>query len=250
MKKSLELFRIELLLYTRDFSGFFFTFVLPSLMLLLYGSVYGNDPTPYFQGQGAMDVSVPAYSAMIISVTGLMALPLTFSTCKERKIYKRFDATPLGKGRVICAQTLVNFYMAILGFFLLLFVGKAVYNIRIPGHWTAIAGALLLSISAIFSLGFLFAALAPNIKITNLLCYVSYFVMIFLSGSTVPKELFPEALKTAAQILPLTHVVHILQGTFRGAPLREYQTSVLLLALVFLFCTAAGSFLFRRKSWV
>ena len=44
-----------------------------------------------------MDVSVPAYSAMIIGVTGLMAFPLTLAGYKESRIYKRFDATPAGR---------------------------------------------------------------------------------------------------------------------------------------------------------
>ena len=49
MKKLLAVFHIEALLFLRDFYGFFFTFVFPLLMLLLYGSIYGNClfyPTP------------------------------------------------------------------------------------------------------------------------------------------------------------------------------------------------------------
>ena len=42
MKKLLAVFRIEALLFLRDFYGFFFTFVFPLLMLLLYGSIYGR----------------------------------------------------------------------------------------------------------------------------------------------------------------------------------------------------------------
>lgn len=83
MKKLLTVFRIEALLFLRDFYGFFFTFVFPLLMLLLYGSIYGNEPSAYFGGRGTMDVSVPAYSAMIIGVTGLMAFPLTLAGYKE-----------------------------------------------------------------------------------------------------------------------------------------------------------------------
>ena len=86
MKKLLAVFRIEALLFLRDFYGFFFTFVFPLLMLLLYGSIYGNDPSAYFGGRGTMDVSVPAYSAMIIGVTGLMAFPLTLAGYKESRI--------------------------------------------------------------------------------------------------------------------------------------------------------------------
>ena len=52
MKKFMVLLRMEALLFIRDFYGFFFTFVFPLLMLLLYGSIYGNEPSPYFGGRG------------------------------------------------------------------------------------------------------------------------------------------------------------------------------------------------------
>lgn len=221
MKKLTALVKIESLMYIREFFSFFFTFAFPVLMLLLFGSIYGNEPTPYFNGLGAMDVSVPAYSAMIVGVTGLLAFPLSMAAYKETKVYKRFDATPAGKGLVITAQAIVNFCMTIAGFALLFLIGKIVYRIQIAGNPFAIALALLLSISSIFSMGFLFTALAPTAKISNLLCYISYFVMLFLSGASMPKELFPEGIRKVSLILPLTHVVNVLQSTFKGAAFSE-----------------------------
>lgn len=250
MKKFIEIIKIEAILFLRDFFGFFFTFGFPVMMLLLYGSIYGNEPSTYFDGQGAMDVSVPAYSAMIIGVTGLMAFPLSLASYKEHNIYKRFDATPAGKGSVIAAQVFVNFIMTVAGFLLLFLTGKAVYRINVPGSFLSIGPALLLSISAIFALGFLLTAIAPTERICNLLCYVLYFLMIFLSGSTIPKELFPDSVRHFSGFLPLTHVVTLLQGAFRGVPLQEYRTSILTLCGLLIFCTVAGAILYRRKSWM
>lgn len=250
MKKAMTIFRIETILFMRDFFSFFFTFAFPVLLLLLYGSIYGNDPNPYFNGQGTMDVSVPAYAAMIIGVTGLMAFPLTIASYKEKRIYKRFDATPIGKGKMMAVQAIVNFFMTIIGFSLLFIVGKLVYDIRMEGSWFPIAMAVLLSIAAIFALGFFFTAVSPTTKINNLLCYISYFVMIFLSGATLPKELFPESIVQISKFLPLTHVVNILQGTFRDAPLQEYRDSIMILAVVMVFCMMTGALLYKKKSWM
>jgi hypothetical protein len=30
-------------------------------MLFVFGSMYGNEPTPFFGGRGSVDMSVPAY---------------------------------------------------------------------------------------------------------------------------------------------------------------------------------------------
>lgn len=249
MKKLPAVFKIEFLLYLRNFYSFFFTFLFPPLMLLLYGSIYGNEPSALFNGAGAMDISVPAYTAMIVAVTGLMAFPLTLSEYKENNVYKRFDATPAGKGLVITAQILVNLVMTLAGFLFLLAVGAGMYHIRINGSFLPILGALLLSISSIFSLGFFFTAVARSVKTSNLLCYISYFLMLFLSGATIPKELFPACVKNVAVFLPLTHVVELLQRVFRGAAPTQYMVNIEVLILVLLICGFTGAWLYKRKSW-
>lgn len=249
MKKLKALIHIETLLFMRDFFGFFFTFLFPVLMLIMYGSIYGNVPQTYFGGLGTMDVSVPAYAAMIIGVTGLMAFPLTLSGYKDGGIYKRFDATPAGKGMVILAQVLVNVMMTLSGFALLLICGVLVYNIQIQGSLLVMISALMLSIAAIFSLGFLFTAAAPNARLCSLMCYVSYFLMIFLSGATMPKQMFPETVLTLSQFLPLTYVVDLLQGVFRGASFAELYPSLIVLSGITVACTTLGAWLYHRKSW-
>ena len=249
MKKLTAALKIESLLFLRDFYGAFFTFIFPLMMLFLYGSIYGNEPSSYFNGNGAMDVSVPAYSVMVIGVTGLMAFPLTLAGYKENQIYKRFDATPAGKGLIILSQIAVNFLMTLAGFGVLLLAGILFFHIRIEGSFFPILGALFLSAASIFSIGFFFTAIAPSIKINNLLCYVTYFVMIFLSGATMPREMFPEALKKVSDALPMTYAVHLLQGAFRGSEIADHVTDLLVLSLIMVVCTAVGSLLYRKKSW-
>ena len=85
MRRFAVICKTELILFTRDFFSFFFTLVFPVLMLLLFGSIYGNTPVYAGADVGIMDISVPAYSVMVTGVTGLMSLPLTLSGYKERK---------------------------------------------------------------------------------------------------------------------------------------------------------------------
>ena len=73
--------------------------------------------------------------------------------------------------------------------------------------------------------------------------------MIFLSGATLPKELFPQTVRSVAQFLPLTHVVNVLQSTFRGDSFREYGVSAAILLGISLVCLTVGAYLYKRKSW-
>jgi len=241
--------KMELQLFMRDFFSFFFALVFPVLMLLLFGGIFGN--TPIYDGAevGMMDISVPAYSVMVIGVTGLMSLPLTLSGYKEKKIYKRFDATPVGKKSIILAQVLVNLAMTLLGIFILLTAGKLLYHIQIKGAFLSVCVSILFSIAAMFSMGFLFTAIGRDLKSTTLLCYLFYFVMLFLSGATVPDMLFPAGIKKLSGFLPMTYAVDLMQGLFAGDSLSLHVTELLILGALAVICTAAGAVLYRKKDW-
>lgn len=249
MRRFAVICEIELRLFMRDFFSFFFALVFPVLMLLLFGAIYGN--TPIYDGAeaGMMDVSVPAYSVMVTGVTGLMSLPLTLSGYKERKIYKRFDATPVGKKSIMSAQVFVNLVMTLMGVSLLLITGRLLYRIRIQGTVLSICVSILFSIGAMFSMGFLFTAIGWDLKSTNLLCYLFYFLMLFLSGATLPDVLFPDTVKKISDFLPMTHAVDLMQGTFAGDSLSLHGTELLILGSLSVVCTAVGAVLYRKKDW-
>ncbi len=241
--------KIELLLFMREFFNFFFALVFPVLMLVLFGGIYGN--TLIYEGADIkmMDISVPAYAVMVIGVTGLMSLPLTLSGYKEKKIYKRFDATPVGKKSIMLAQVLVDFVMTLIGISILLIAGKLLYQIQIEGTFLTICISMLFSIAAMFSMGFLFTAIGRDLKSTTLLCYVFYFVMLFLSGATMPDMLFPDTIKKVSALLPMTYAVDLMQGAFAGDSLSQHGKELLILGVLAVICTAVGAALYRRKDW-
>lgn len=250
MKGFIAICKIEFQLYLRDFFSFFFALVFPVLMLLLFGSIYGNMPVSGGAGMKMMDSSVPAYCVMVTGVTGLMSLPLTLAGYKEKKIYKRFDATPAGKKSVIFAQAAASLAMALAGIVVLLAAGTLLYQIQIKGTFFSVFTGILCSIAAMFSLGFLFTAVGRDLKSTSLLCYLCYFMMLFLSGAAMPDALFPDSVKKISSFLPMTYAVDLLQGVFAGESLAMHGKELLILGAVAAAGTAAGAVLYRRKDWM
>lgn len=249
MKGFSMICKMELKLFIRDFFSFFFALVFPVLMLLLFGGIYGNEPIYEGADIGMMDISVPAYSVMVIGVTGLMSLPLTLSGYKEKKIYKRFDATPVGKKSIMLAQALINLIMTLIGIVILLVVGTLFYQIQIKGTFLPICVSVLFSIAALFSMGFLFTAIGQDLKSTSLLCYLFYFIMLFLSGATMPDILFPDTIKKVSSFLPMTYAVDLMQGVFAGDNLSLHGTELFILGILTVICTVIGAVLYRKKDW-
>ena len=108
----------------------------------MFGGIYGNEPVEFFGGHGTIDVTVPSYFCMIIAVTGLMSLPLTVAQYRERKILKRFMATPINPSGILISQVIVNFIMTVLGMVVLIVVGKIVFDLHFLG---GIADYILIS---------------------------------------------------------------------------------------------------------
>ncbi len=68
---------VEFKLFLREPIGAFFKLVFPLMLLVIFGSIFGNKPEAIMGGLGSMDVSTPAYIAMIIGTVGLMSGPIS-----------------------------------------------------------------------------------------------------------------------------------------------------------------------------
>jgi ABC-2 type transport system permease protein len=220
----------EIKLFLREPVGAFFTLVFPLMMLFLFGAIYGNDPSPYFNGYGTIDVSVPAYTAMIISTTGIMGLSITMSTYREKGILRRLRVTPIRPLVILFAQIVVLFLMTLTGMLLLILAGKIVYNLRFDGNAFHVAFAFVLSSLSFYSLGFVLAAVMPNARTAQVVGMVIFYPMLFLSGAGMPLELLPDRVRQISKFLPLTHVVTLLRGLWIGNVWSQHYTEVIVLS--------------------
>lgn len=244
MRSFFSLFVFELRLFLRNVVNLLFVLLFPSGMLLLFGSIYGNEPSALFGGNGTIDVSVPSYICMIVAVTGLMSLPITLCTYRQNKVLKRLQATPLRSGAILGVHFAVNLFMTLIGVALLLALAFLMYDIAFTGVWWAVLLVALLVIISIFSIGVLIASVFRSAKTAIAVANIVYFPMLFLSGASVPIELMPDGVRKVAQALPLTHAVTAMKAVWLNKPLDDWLLSVIVLGAVSIVCiiTAVCSF--------
>jgi ABC-2 type transport system permease protein len=245
MRGLVKLTVVEAKLFLRQPEAFFFTLVFPLMMLFLFGSIYGNEPNPFSGGRGSVDVSVPAYMAMIISTTGLLSIAITMASYRERGVLRRLRATPLRPAAILAAQVVVNFAMTLLGALLLVIAARIFYGLRFGGSALNVLGAFTLSSLSFFALGFLLAGLAPTARAANIVGMVLYFPQLFLSGATFPNETFPHTVRLVSRMMPLTYVVDLLQGLWFGDAWSEYLLAVVVLAGMLVVGVALSAPFFR-----
>lgn len=245
MKSLLKMTWMEFKLFFREPVGTFFTLIFPLMLLILFGSIYGNVPSPMFNGRGALDISIPAYTALIISTSGLMSINITISTYREKGILRRLQTTPVRPILILVSQVIVVFFMTTLGMVLLILAGKLIYNVQFEGNALSVFGGFVLSCLSFFGLGFILASLMPTARTAQIVGMVFLYPMMFLSGAGLPRELLPDSLKAISKFLPLTYVVNLLRGLWIGESWSEHWLDVGVLAGLLMVGVVVSSLIFK-----
>lgn len=227
-------------LLLREPSAFFFTLIFPILLLLVFGGIFGNDPADGFDGVGAMDRSVPAYCVLIIGTLAIFNIPIQLAAYRENGVLRRLQATPVRAWMIFAAQLAVGFVVTAIGTVLMLIIGVLVFDLSLPERPFATAAALVLGVIGFASAGFVIAALCRTSRQVQLVANFLYFPQLFLSGASLPRNLFPDWLETVSQWLPLTQLTLLIQDLWVG---EGWRTSAIAYLVVM---TVVGLFLSVR----
>ncbi len=232
-------------LFLREPMATFFTLGFPLMILFLFGSIWGNKPSPQAGGFGFVDISVPGYTAVIIASTGLIALAISMATYREKGILRRLRATPLRPQTVLGAQVVVFFGLTALGMVLLIIAGRLVFGLRFGGNAFSVLAGFTLSTLSFFSMGFILAGLMPTARTAQIVAMVLFYPMIFLCGAYIPFHVLPKTVQQVAEVLPLTHVVTLLRGLWMGHGWAEHLKEVGILSGLLVVCVIVSARTFR-----
>ena len=245
MRGLKQLIYINIKLYLREPIATFFTLAFPPLLIVLFGTMYGNDPSPLFGGYGTMDITMPAYSALVLGTVGLLSVPITTGGYREQGILRRYRATPLRPLTYIIADVLTNLLITLIGMVVLVAVGWLLYKVQFEGHILSILIAVILGGLSMFAVGYLIASVVPGARTAQVVGMVIFYPMMFLSGASVPLEIMPETVRRISKFLPLTYVVSLLRGLWFGNGWGEHLTEVLVLGGVLVVCAGLAARFFR-----
>jgi len=231
MKRLYTLFKTEMILSVREFSGVLFGLIMPVGIMFLLGALNGEKPAFDGASYTMVQQSFAAVSTIGICATGLMGIPLTIASYREKKILKHFKVTPTSPLLLLGAQFLTNLVFAILSTALVLIAALLFFDYSLIGSPLYFILAYFLVLTAIFSLGMMIASVSVNVKTANLLCTIFYFPMLFLSGATIPFEIMPKGLQVVSSIMPLTQGIKLLKYVSLDSGGGDWIKPVLILSL-------------------
>jgi len=202
-------------LFLREPLALFFTIVFPALMFGLFGSAFGNTPFPG-SDVGYVDLQIPALAGMIVGTLGLNFVPTRTATNREMSILRRFKATPMPSWKWMVSEITASVAVALASMSFLVVVGRLGFNAHLPGNWGSVLAAFLLSTLSFLGVGYLVASLAPSPRVAAAAGQLLFLPMFMLSGAAMPLQIFPEGLQSFARVLPMTHVVALMQAVWNG----------------------------------
>ena len=95
MKRFFTYLKTELKLSVRDMNMVIFAVIMPLVIFIILGIIYGTKPAYDGADYTFLEQSFGAVSAIAICASGLMGLPLAVSGLREMKILKRLRVTPV-----------------------------------------------------------------------------------------------------------------------------------------------------------
>jgi ABC-2 type transport system permease protein len=190
-------------------------------------SVISNEP-----GSRYIDFLIPGLIGMNLMNSGMWSIGFALVDMRQRKLLKRFVATPMRKSDFLLALAGGRLVLMIVEVGLLLGFGALVFHIRVLGSLLSIL--LLSAIGAVgfAGLGLLTASRAQKIESVSGLINLIMMPMWIFSGVFFSYQRFPAVIQPFIKALPLTALNDALRAIIlEGAPLATQAGRLLVLLL-------------------
>jgi ABC-2 type transport system permease protein len=241
----LSLTWLEIKIFIREPLGVIGTVGIPVLLFVLLGRVFGRPAGGARNAPDLMTVDLPVLAAILISLSAVLSLITIIAIYREGGILKRLRATPLRSHTILIAHVIVKLAFTAVTLVAMLLAGRRYYPAGIDAPFVSFGIALLFSTVSIVSIGFLIASVVPTARFAQPVGTLILYPMLGLSGLFIPVTSLPPAAQTIARVVPLTYVVSLLRGIWRGEGWLRHSGDVAALGLIFLVCTGVSARVFR-----
>jgi ABC-2 type transport system permease protein len=211
MRLFVHEFRTEQLLFWRNREAAFFTFFLPVIFFLIFGSVYGNDTIALAKGDHVkassfLEAGMIGYG---VAATCFAGLGITLVVRRESGILKRIRATPLPAITYLLGVLASTFVVFVIEAVLIICIGRFLFSVAVPDRLFSLAAVLALGALSFAALGLGITGLVRSAEGSSAVINAVYLPMAIISGTFFSPKSYPEFLRVIADALPLTHFTEL-----------------------------------------
>jgi ABC-2 type transport system permease protein len=196
--------RTEQLLFWRNREAAIFTFFLPVLFFLIFGSIYGDSTITKENLRAApfLEAGMIGYG---VAATCFAGLGISMVVRRESGVLKRVRATPLPPATYLLAVLASIFVVFLLEAILIVGIGRLLFDVGVPDRMGSLLLALLLGASAFAAMGLGITGLVRSAEGSSAVINFVYLPMAIVSGTFFTPKAYPGFLRAIADVLPLTY---------------------------------------------
>src|SRR5277367_3459663 len=185
-------------------------------------------------GSRYIDFLIPGLLGMNLMNSGMWGVGFALVEMRQRKLLKRFVATPMRRSDFLLALTSSRLVLMVIEVGLLLGFGVLVFQMRLHGYRSILSVLALASLGAISfgGVGLLTACRAQKIESVSGLINLVMMPMWIFSGVFFSYERFPAVIHPLIKALPLTALNDALRASIlEGTPLLDQWPRLLVMIL-------------------
>jgi ABC-2 type transport system permease protein len=202
MRLFLHELKTEQMLFWRNREAAFFTFFLPVIFFLVFGSIYGNDTISGIRGAAFLEAGMIGYG---VASTAFAGLAITMVIRRESGVLKRIRATPLPPAAYLGAVLASTFVTFLVEAVLLIALGRVLFSVALPARPLSLLAALVVGAAAFAAIGLGLTSLVRTAEGSSAVVNAFYLPMAIISGTFFSPARYPGFLKAIADVLPLTY---------------------------------------------
>lgn len=195
---------VELLQFLRDKTAMVFTFFFPAMLLLLFGTIFGDQYND--SGVSASQVFTGSMVAYGILNTAFVTMGAGLALDREDGTLKRLRGTPMPASAYLMGKALLVLVLSIAEAAVLILVGALIFDVPMPGasRWVTFSWIFLLSVICCSLLGVAVSALVKNARNAGAILNVPVVALQFVSGVFIqPMSQLPDWLVNFASLFPV-----------------------------------------------
>ena len=231
MRLLLHELRTEQRLFWRNREAAFFTFALPVVFFLIFGSIYGDSiiTKEHLRAAPFLQAGMIGYG---VAATCFAGLGISFVVRRESGVLKRIRATPLPPATYLLGVLGSTFVVFLVEAGLILATGRLLFKIPFPHHLLSLFGALAIGAACFAAMGLGLTSAVRSAEGASAVVNVVYLPMAIISGTFFTPHQFPSFLQAIADVLPLTYFTKVTRNVMlRHEHLWAQGSSLLVLAL-------------------
>jgi ABC-2 type transport system permease protein len=206
---------IEVKEFFRDKMAVAFIFGLPSILLVLLGSIFGSQAA-------AQDVTVGQLFTAGMIAGGIMStsfqyLAIAIATERENGMLKRLSGTPMPRPAYFTGKVVQVVVCTVAETVLLMAVGMLFYHLHLPtepARWWTFAWVFVLGTAACSLLGIAASSVPRSASSAMPVITLPFTVLQFISGVYVPFTVVPDWMRAVASLFPLKWMAQGMRSVF------------------------------------